>query len=255
MVEVEGMVYVYGILLASDEGSVSAAGVKGADVRTVGQGGLAALVSDLDVDELAAAREVRAHWRVLEAVSEGVTVLPVRFGTVMESDRAVRERILEPHRERLVALLGDLAGRVQLSVKGDYDEERMLRDMVRESPAIASLRERLRSLPGEAGYYQRINLGEMVAGELERRRQEDSRLVLERLEPLAQGARAESPAGSNGAFNVAFLVERDRVPAFSAAVAGLGDEVGDRIMLRYVGPLPPYSFADDELTAGSPQWA
>ena len=35
----------------------------------------------------------------------------------------------------------------------------------------------------------------------------------------------------------------------------LGDDVGDRIALRYVGPLPPYSFAETELDTGSAAWA
>jgi Gas vesicle synthesis protein GvpL/GvpF len=209
------------------------------------------LVSDLDAAQLAAANEIRAHWGVLEAVGEWATVLPVRFGTVMEDDEAVRERLLRPHEDRLANLLDELAGRVQLSVKGTYVEKRVLGDIVRETPAIASLNERVRSIPDEAGYYQRINLGEMVFRELDRRRDADARLALDRLEPLAVAAQAEPAGGANGAFDLAFLVDREKVPEFSAAVAGLGDEVADRIDLRYVGPLPPYSFADAELTAGS----
>jgi Gas vesicle synthesis protein GvpL/GvpF len=249
-------VYVYGILPASGRGAVSTSGVTGADVRVVRCGGLAALVSDLEADALAAAREVRAHWHVLEAASDdGTTVLPVRFGTVMEGDRAVREQLLEPHEDDLVALLKDLEGRVQLSVKGEYDEERLMADVVRTSPSIAARRRRLRTLPPDASYYERIALGEMVAAEVERRRQDDAGLVLGRLEPLAVSTRSEPPAGANGAFNVAFLVERDRMAAFGRAVAKLGEELGDRVALRYIGPLPPYSFVDAELTAGSAGWA
>ena len=69
-------------------------------------------------------------------------MLPVRFGTVLEGDRAVREQLLEPNAERLTELLDALAGRVQLTVKGDYDEERLLREVVRDiarrSPRCAS---------------------------------------------------------------------------------------------------------------------
>jgi hypothetical protein len=249
----EGTVYVYGVISASDKRSVSVTGVRGAAVRTVARGEVAALVSDLDVGALAAAREVRAHWRVLEQTCERATVLPVRFGTVMESDRAVREDLLEPHDERLVALLRDLAGRVQLRVKGDYDMDQLLRDVARSSPAILERRARVRSLPGDAGYYERITLGEMIAAEVERQRQRDAQLVVERLEPLAVAARSE-PVGADGAFDVAFLVERDGMKAFSAAVVRLGEEIGDRVRLRYVGPLPPYSFTDGELTPRSPGW-
>src|SRR3954471_15260637 len=108
-------VYVYGIVSASAQGAVSSAGVEGADVRTIREGRVAALVSDLDTGQLAAAREIRAHWRILEAVGEWATVLPVRFGTVMANDEAVRETLLTSNEERLGDLLEELAGRVQLS--------------------------------------------------------------------------------------------------------------------------------------------
>lgn len=255
MTGAEGSVYVYGVLSSSDARGLSVAGVKGSSVRTVVHGELAAMVSDLEGGALAAAREVRAHWRVLEETAKSATVLPVRFGTVMESDRAVSAGLLELHGDTLAGLLRELAGRVQLSLKGQYDEEPLLRAVVAASPPIAALRRRLRELPGDAGYYDRIRLGELVAAEVARRKEDDSRLVLDRLEPLAVAARAQSSSGPDAAFDFAFLVERDGIDAFSRAVVGVGDEVGDRIRIRYVGPLPPYSFAESDLTTGTAQWA
>ena len=245
-----GNVYVYGVLAASDCGTVEDPGVQGSAVRCIAHDGLAALVSDLEGDSLAVASEVRAHWSVLDAASQKATVLPVRFGTVMEGDDAVRAQMLEPNAERIEPLLRELRGRVQLTLKADYDEQRVLREVVNESPAIAGMRERLRTVPEEASYYGRIRLGELVAGELARRREHDSALALERLEPLAVRVHAEEPRSAEAAFNLAFLVERDGIERFSSAVAGLGEEFGDRVRIRYLGPLPPYSFAEGELTAG-----
>ena len=107
---------------------------------------------------------------------------------------------------------------MQLSVKADYEQEQLLRGVVAQSPQVAALREGLKGLPDEAGYYDRIRLGELVSSEIERRREEDRTLALDRLEPLAVSAREESVSGAEGAFNLAFLVERDRVDPFSAAV-------------------------------------
>ena len=248
-------VYVYGVLSDADGADVSARGVEGAAVRTVEHAGLAALVSTLDADALAAARELRAHWRVLEEASKRATVLPVRFGTVMEGDAAVREQLLEPNAERLTALLGELAGRVQLNVKGDYDEDHVLREIVRSSPPVAALRERIRNLPEAASYYDRIRMGELVAAEIARRREEYEALALARLEPVAVMARAEPVSSQNGAFNLAFLAESAEVDQFSEAVGRLRAELGERITLRYVGPLPPYSFAENDLSMGTEAWA
>jgi Gas vesicle synthesis protein GvpL/GvpF len=248
-------VYVYGVMRASELDAVSAPGVEEADVRAVRHGELAALTSELRSDALSAAREVRAHWRVLEEVSKTATVLPARFGTVMESEQAVAEDLLEPNAERLAELLRQLAGRVQLSVKGHYDEPRLMREIVADSPAVAALRDKLRKLPEAAGYYDRIRLGELVAAAVEQRRAADTELALATLAPLAVDSREEEAAHAHAAFNLAFLVDRGREAEFTDAVDGLAAVLGDRVAIRYVGPLPPYSFAQADLTPRSEAWA
>jgi hypothetical protein len=246
-------VYLYGIARAAEETEVQAPGV-GADkegVRRVVHGELAALVSDVEPGPLVAARGLRAHWRVLEEAASKATVLPVRFGTVMESEGAVVDRFLAPRHDHLVAQLAGLSGKVQLSVKAFYDEDRLMRGVLQGSPAVAQLRERVRGRPKAATYYDRIQLGELVAGEVDRARESDSAMVFDRLEPLAVDARREPPGTPDGAVNAAFLVDRSRVDEFSEAVARLADEVEGRMRLRYVGPLPPYSFTEEQEAVGT----
>jgi hypothetical protein len=244
-------VYVYGVAPAEERTDVDAPGVgtAHAGVRRIVHRDVAALVSDIEAGPLAAARELRAHWRVLEEATSRATVLPVRFGTVVESDEAVVEQFLAPRHDHLAGQLAVLAGKVQLTVKASYEEERLMRGVVEGSPAVATLRERIRDLPEAATYYDRIKLGELVAAEVERARERDTALLFGRLEPLAVAARREPPAGPHGAVNAAFLVERSRVDEFSQAVAGLENEVKDRMQLRYVGPMPPYSFTEEEAAA------
>jgi hypothetical protein len=253
----EMAVYVYGVVPASDRTVFEAKGVGGenTDVRRVTQDGVAALVSDLPPGALVAARDLRAHWSVLEEAAARTTILPVRFGTVMGSDETVKDDFLRPDSERLAAVLAGLEGKVQLSIKGFYDEELLLRQIVQEKPAIARMRRRVRGRPEAASYYDRIGLGELVAGEVDVCRARDAELVLGRLEPLAEAAKAEPPTTQDAAFNTAFLVRRDRIDAFSEAVQQLAGELGDRVRIRYVGPLPPHSFAEDDANLASAAWA
>jgi Gas vesicle synthesis protein GvpL/GvpF len=250
-------VYVYGVVAAAEAAEITATGARGDQgaVRTVEHEEIAAVVTDVPRGPLVAAKELRSHWRVLEEAASRTTVLPVRFGTVLDSDQAVRDDFLAPQQERLRALLAELAGKVQLTVKGFYEEERLLREVVAGSPEVSRLRARVSTLSDAAGYYERIRLGELVAAEVERRRERDSALVLERLAPLAVAARREPPATPDAAVNAAFLVKRSKVDEFSRAVAELTAEVEERMRIRYVGPLPPYSFAGDEAAAGSGAWA
>ena len=155
-------------------------------------------------------------------------MLPVRFGTVMANDRSVAEELLEPQAERLSARLRDLAGRVQLSVKGEYDETALLREVVDATPAVKALRERVGNLPDAAGYYDRIRLGELVAAEVERRRASDAALAVERLSGHAVATETSEPKTPNGAFDLAFLVERGGIDTFSAAVGDLSADARGR---------------------------
>jgi Gas vesicle synthesis protein GvpL/GvpF len=177
---------------------------------------------------------------------ERATVLPLRFGTVLETDDAVREEFLAPNEARLGAQLAELDGKVQLSVRGFYREETLLRHIALESPAVGRLSKRVQGLPEAAAYYDMIRLGELVSAEVDRRRERDTQLVVSRLEGLAASAHAERRMTSETAVNVAFLVARDRIDEFSAEVRRIQEDVGDRMRIRYVGPLPPYSFAGED---------
>ena len=44
--------------------------------------------------------------------------------------------------------------------------------------------------------------------------------------------------------NAAFLVERIREPDMDAADPGTGCEQTNRVLFRYVGPVPPYNFVN-----------
>jgi hypothetical protein len=242
--------YVYGVLSASDREAVSVTGVEGSEVRTVQHDGIAALTSPVKGSALAAAREVRAHWRVLQEASEQTTVLPVRFGTVLDGEDAVREQLLEPNADQLRGLLKQMKGCVQLTVKGEYREPDVLQGILRSNPPIAALAARVRSRSAEAAYYDRIRLGELIAAKLAELRDGDTAGAMGRLSPVAVAARAEA-GGAGDAFNLSFLVRRDRQTDFTQRVNSLIDDAGDRIEIRYVGPLPPYSFTD----AGGAPWA
>jgi hypothetical protein len=243
-------VLVHGIVPAAERPELSEP-----DVHWVTHGKLAALLGTVDPSGMRAAGTLRLHWRLLEEAASAATVLPVRFGTVMASDDAVIDELLAPRQEELVSLLADLAGKVQMTVKGDFDQERLMRGVVESSPAIARLRERVSGLPAAAAYYDRIRLGEMVAERVEHARQQYAVRVTERLQPLAVAAKVESISSINAAINAAFLVEDGRQGEFRAAVNELEQEFAGVVRMRCIGPLPPYSFADNGSAPRSTAWA
>ena len=238
-------VYVHGVTEAG-----ARAAIEGAGARAVADGALAAIVTDAS-GPTRAADLMRRHWQVLEAVAATETVVPIQFGTAMAGEEAVAAEFLAPRSEELRAQLAAFNGKVQLTVKGTYDETELLRSVVDRSPAVAQLREKVRGLSEAAGHYERMRLGELVAAEVEQQRGRDAERLHSVLDGLAVTARREPATGLQGAVNAAFLVERGRTAEFARAVDGAAEEVEGRIELRLLGPLPPYGFVTEE----APAWA
>jgi hypothetical protein len=236
--------YVYGIVEAGAP-EPTGSGIRDAPLRLIPGESAAALVSSLEGEELRLGREeAMTHARVLEdALSRG-TVLPMRFGVVVADADEVRERILAGHGGELTAQLERLAGKVELAVRAVYEEEALMREIVQANPEIARRREALRGQPEDATYYERIGLGEMVAGAVERARESDANTILEVLSPLALAVEIGQPGHERVVLNASFLVEREAVGRFDEALEDVARGQAERIRFKLTGPLPPHSFVE-----------
>lgn len=235
--------YVYGILAASAR-VPSRTGIGDAPLELIAGDGIAALVSDVPGGgDLRMGRDaMTAHARVLEEAHSHGTVLPMRFGVVMAGDNEIRSQLLDAHHDELVDQLADFEGKVELKLRGTYEEDALMREVVREDQDVARLRESLRGAPEDATYYGRIQLGELIARAIERKREVDSREILESLTPLALAVEVAEATHERVVLSASFLIEHDQIDEFDAAVDRIGRSQADRMRLKYTGPLPPHSF-------------
>lgn len=234
--------YIYGVVAARAE-PPAAPGIGGAAVGLIAGDGVAALASDAPEDGLAMGREaITTHARVLEAAHESGTVLPMRFGVVMDDETEVIGRLLDAHREELLAQLQEFDGKAELKLRATYEEEPMLREVLAEDQDVARLRASLRGVPEDAAYYGRIRLGELVSQAIERKRERDAGLLMEELSPLALAAELAPPPHERIVLNASFLVHRSTMADFDAAVERVGERQAGRMRFKYTGPLPPHSF-------------
>ena len=236
--------YVYGFTHAAHPLNIDGArgvGAAGSPVRVLRQEGLAAVVSDAPEGLRAKRRDVEAHTWILERLSEGGTVLPMRFGTVAPNDSAVCAE-LTLHARHYAGLLTKLAGKVELNVKAVHREDDVLRDLLQQDRALREWNEALRS--GGGSRQAQIEFGEDVAAALDDRRAADGERVLAELRTHAEHTVMGPPV--NGCFvNASFLVPDDERQAFAAAVARAQDAVATVADVDLYGPLPPYSFVTE----------
>lgn len=236
--------YVYGVVPASAT-PPDRTGIGGAAVQTIASDAIAAIVSDVPGGELEAGREeLMIHAQVLEDALEGGVVLPMRFGAVMADAESVRQELLERHHDTLASQLAELDGKVELRLRAVFEEAALMSEVVRDNAEIASLREALRGQDDDATYYERIRLGEMVAAAVEYKRGAEAQEILDALAPLALAVDAGELGHERVALNASFLVERERLAEFDAAVDEVGRAREGRMRLRYTGPLPAHSFVE-----------
>src|SRR5437763_1758423 len=118
--------------------------------------GLAVVVSDVDGTPRGTRAELLAHFAVIEEIAGARTVLPFRFGMLFRSDDEVLERVLRPRVDALGALLREMDGFVELTVKAAYREDAILREIVQEQDAVRQLRRRTSDRPPDASHFERI---------------------------------------------------------------------------------------------------
>jgi len=234
--------YVYGII-DGDAQAPGAAGIGGAPLQLIPADGSAALVSEIAGSDVRLGRdEVLTHSRVLEEAMSNGTVLPMRFGVVMEDDAEVRGRLLDEHAAELRRQLELMAGKVELNVRAVYEEEPLLRDVLEHEPEIARLRDQLRGKPDDATYFERVRLGELVAEAVDRQRARDARAIVDELAPLAADIEIAELAHERIVLGASFLIERDRIAEFDQALDRVAGAYAGRMRFKCTGPLPPHSF-------------
>jgi hypothetical protein len=199
----------------------------------------------------------RRHNRVIEAIHERQAILPARFGTVYASARDVMSA-LGSARDTLLSQLVQLDGCDEWAVHL-YADSAVVRERVTESdPAIRLLRDDcVGARPGRA-YFLTQQLRAAVQAAT---RQEVVALAQRAFDRIADNAvagtvnpvqRGAAPGKEEEILRASFLVARDRVERFEAAVVSCAD-TSPVAGLRgeCTGPWPPYSFAVRDYEARS----
>jgi hypothetical protein len=242
-------VYVYCVAPAErfEDGSYrftsSAIGGRGDEIRAVQCGDLVAIVSDSPLMRYTLRREYLVpHEQVIEEAMRRADVLPATFGSISPSDDHVRERLLKPRSRELHEYLSYINGRVELDVKVYWNEDRLYSEILAENPDILALREAVRVQSDEDSYYDRIQLGELIQAAVAGKREAEAEPLLAALAPLAFDTKINDPLMDTMVLNAAFLVDKQRESEFDGAVAAITSEQEGRLLVQYLGPLPPYNF-------------
>lgn len=238
-------IYVYGIVPADVQVEPSAEGVGDppAPVEVIREGDIAALVSPIAADKPLGKPEcLQAHARLLDGTASVAPVLPLRFGAVMTDEESVAEELLRNNHDEFAEALRALEGHAEYIVKGRYDEDAILREVISESAEAQRLREQISTASEDASRNLRMTLGEIVVKALDAKRAADTEAVVKELDDLAKHVNVRQPTHELDAVNVAVLAEVDHQEELQSIVDGLSENWHGRVEVRLLGPLAAYDF-------------
>ncbi len=223
------------------------------ELSFVAVAGLSALVSPIDQPEvMAARRHMLAHAKVVEAAMASVTILPMRFGIIVD-DMAAIVQAVQPKQADLLGLLAALDGRIEAGVRASWNEAVLYREIVAARPDIGRRAEALAKLNPTAAYYDRIELGREVDSAMAVKRFEEKKALLAKLTPLAEKYVDLKEGDDMNVMNIALLIERAREADVIAAIEAIDRAEGDRLNLKLVSPAPVYNFVNLRLAFAPPR--
>lgn len=247
-------IYIYCVIATDKKISFGPIGIGrgGREVRTLPYRGIAAVISSSPPplpdpgDKEALIGHLALHQSVVEKVMQNHTVLPIKFGTTLDSLEDVEIVLRKVHAEFKNAL-DQINNKIELDVVALWNGDQIFKDIATEDKEIQRLREEIASKSSEESHEDKIRLGKMVESALTRRGEKYVEDVLKTLGPWVDSFRLHRIATDKMVMNAAFLMDRRAERKFDFEIRELNERFRERINFRCVGPLPPYSFHTMEI--------
>ena len=193
-------------------------------------------------------KEQMQHWLTDHqhtniALFQRRTLLPLRFGTRV-GDKAEVEDFLVASYLQLKAVLARVRGKAEFVVQLWWDLPAVLLEICREDQELQSLRE-------AADPADRVVLGRRLFEAAESKKQRLVEAVHRQLATVSPDVAEAKLTDDAMIMNRSYLIERTAEAAFDAAMAAVGSAQPSYLRVKYVGPLPPYSFVPLAFTRGN----
>ena len=215
-------------------------GGRGDPVTTIAYRDLSTVVSTVPMSKYVVSKEIMLnHEKVIEAVMKDYTVLPVRFYTVAPNAEEIRSLLRRRYQE-FKKLLRELDNKVELGLKALWkDMDAIFKEIVEENEE-----NKVVAGSGEDVGQDKAAVSRRVKLALEEKKAKEREALLQPLRKACSDFCLNTTHGDDMIMNAAFLVDRGREKEFDSCVEELGVHSADRIVFKYVGPAPPYSFVN-----------
>lgn len=239
--------YIYCVVEEREAKTFDFSGIDGSPVYLISYKDVAVAVSDVGPSNYEPTREnMLTHTKVLEKLMGHYTVIPMRFGTVSDGGKSVRE-MLERSYSELKGELRRLGDKIELGVRILWDKGAVLKELESQGEDLEGLREQAAFLSHAEAQDMKLRIGELVVSVLANWEKRYIREIYDKLKELSVDSHVDEPIGIKMILNSSFLVAKEKETEFDQRVSELDEKYGDKLKFKYVGPVPPYNFVNFEV--------
>src|SRR3990170_4801168 len=200
--------YLYAVIARGSQENYGPSGISGGVVYTIAKGRVAAVVSDLPNGKIRPERRhLSVHQEVLRRLLEETTPLPVSFGIIAESARAV-EKILSTNQMAFLEQLECVTGKVEMGLRVTWDVPNIFEYFVNTHTELRAARDTFLGTHREPTQEDKIEVGRMFDRLLSEDREEYASRVEEILLPACFEIKGNPPKNEREVMNLACLVGR-----------------------------------------------
>jgi hypothetical protein len=242
--------YIYGMIHTSEPQEFGAIGVgnEATQVQTLVLRDVAAVVSRSPLaiyDSLAKEKIVKdlvTHQFVLEQVMQRFTVIPVKFGTMVETEDDVLS-FLEKGHALLSNELDKNAAKIELDLVAHWELPKILPTLSLGNDQIQKKQRDIALAGDHVSIEEKIALGQLIEHALIAKKADYQQKILQTFNTITIDTCLHDLADEQMIFNGAFLLAKKDEESFYQRLNTLDQTLENTIQFRVVGPLPPYSFS------------
>lgn len=245
--------YIYGFIESAKPCCFGPIGIRHQEeVSTIGFKDIAAIVSQhpviefdcLDRPRLTAI--VRGHQLVIEKVALNHTIIPLQFGTIVESELALR-RMLEQAYIQLKTLFHHIRGKIELVIQVSAKKQAWIQEFAKTNPQIIALTGKLGTLPENEKKRVQIEIGKIIFESVAEREKQLSEDILNTLRNGGINCKSGQLLSKEMFLNASFLIDKKSEAVFDKKVNMLARKYENVVDFKYIGPMPPVSFVNLQL--------
>jgi len=240
----------YGVVTGRSEG-LTGGECAGDAIYVVSYREISCLVSDTTDDEMvdkkSVLKELLNYQSVMERFLQKYTVIPIKFGTRVETKEDVL-RVLENGYAEFLKKLKAYEGMIEVDITAAWtDIVPVTRKIAEEDAELKRLKDVVGVMPANEVMAEKIKIGSLIKSALDRKRVEILHSTLSYLTDSFVKAKKQEIIDDSDIFNCAFLIEKAGETAFFLRLDQLNLNFKEQLRFKCVSPLPPYAFCTFEV--------